>query len=70
MRVILGILSTLGVSTSKKKDHTLKMWKTNSYPFNRTSMSVNRFWYTVRFISFDNRNIREKRHQYVKLSDS
>lgn len=48
----LGILIAAGANNANT-DSSMDMWKITSYPLYRASMSLNRFWNTLRFMRFD-----------------
>lgn len=56
----LGILVTMGVHRSNYEHHSV-LWRSDSYPLYRATMSNNRFRNLCRFIRFDNSNTRAER---------
>lgn len=67
IEAFIGILITAGTNHANIQ-HTLDMWKTNSYPLYRATISINRFWNILRFIRFDDITTREERQQTDKAA--
>lgn len=63
----LGILITAGVRHSNT-EHITELWKSDSYPLYRATMSYNRFKLIIRFIRFDNERTRLERGMIDKAA--